>query len=460
MPYIINIDDKLCQTADLQVDTYSTTSMSLRNFPPSFISLLQSIKEHNNNERDNSVFRHPILEQNYYRYHNLSENYPKIGLLNYFASKSSSFIQHVNTKMSPPLKEISSEDLYPIAVRYTNNRDVWIIERPPFQANVTFKSARSNSSLQKSSTYQIWMPWTVMVLNVNFSSSYYSARLLFNDKPLESFDDKLMSCFFPNMYNDARMCLNQTSVELQQYLASTNSYNISTVYNYIINDYMSGGWNTDLGVGAYTAHFSSHNQNTPSLEKMKNVIYNGDSDLKIKSVYSPTGRISYNKQIINLLKYTSTLSMDEMLKIISEAKNISTSDYFALSNIIKDSHSRENDISNFTDLLIDYNRCNFDSYIHSQYVIIYTPEVYEILRSEQSRKDEYLALTKNFLQFVNNLSLNKIQKMFLDDSKLIQTDVYLDNPYILISDINTFHAIGFHDSLPKEFTKEFSLVVN
>jgi len=213
---------------------------------------------------------------------------------------------------------------YPIAVRYTDNKNVWLVERPPFLANITFKNGRSSSSTADK-PYSIWMPWTLMLLHINPEMSFYEAHLFFNDGPLTSLNEKCIPCFFPNMYSNGKMCLNQTSVMLQQHLAQVNSFDISTIYNFILNDYMMGGWNSDLGIQCFDRCVAFSN----SAAVARKTILNGRSDLskKYPSSYTVSGRISDKKYLPNFLNYFSYASLEETTSIVTECKNASSSYY-------------------------------------------------------------------------------------------------------------------------------------
>jgi len=210
-----------------------------------------------------------------------------------------------------------TDTFYPIAVRYTDNKNVWLIERPPFLANITFKNARSGS-VSTDKSYSIWMPWTLMLLQINPQMSFYEAYLLFNDGPLASLDEKCIPCFFPNMYSNGKMCLNQTSVMLQQHLAQVNSFDISTIYNFILNDYMMGGWNADLGIQAFDRCAST----SKSALNARTIVLHGRPDLpkKYPTALTPAGRISNKKYLPNFLNYFSYVSLEEITSMITEAK--------------------------------------------------------------------------------------------------------------------------------------------
>jgi len=103
---------------------------------------------------------------------------------------------------------------------------------------------------------------------------------------------------------------------LQQHLAETNSYDISTIYNFILNDYMSGGWNTDL----HLSSFDLLTYYSDTFAELKNKLRFGDHNLKIKSAVSFSGRFSLKKYYTNYFKYFSSLDLDQILSLITLAK--------------------------------------------------------------------------------------------------------------------------------------------
>ena len=257
---------------------------------------------------------------NYLNWINQSSMYPSLHSVNFNVAHSSSYFNELSTHYNA--KQFSFDKVFPIAVRYTDNKNIWLIERPPFLANVTFKNTRSSSENSAQKQYSFWMPWTVMLLTMVPEQSYYEACLFFNDSPLNSFEENAIPCFFPNIYGDGRMCLNQTSTLLQQYLSQTNSFDPATIYNFILNDYMTGGWNTDLGIQVFD-RISNISQ---TASKARKTMIHGDPTNKKKypSGATPSGRISQRKYIPNFLNYFSHSSLEEITSVISEVKEKSS----------------------------------------------------------------------------------------------------------------------------------------
>jgi len=142
------------------------------------------------------------------------------------------------------------DSLYPIAVRYINDQNVYVIERPPFKLSVDFKNARASWDTQKTQPLEIWIPWTVMILPLNGIAAGDSSnlKLFFNDGPIQSLSDNLVPVYLPNSYPDGRICWAGSFHALMSQLDTSNphSMDINYIYSSILNDYLMGGWNTDL----------------------------------------------------------------------------------------------------------------------------------------------------------------------------------------------------------------------
>jgi hypothetical protein len=112
---------------------------------------------------------------------------------------------------------------------------------------------------------------------------------------------------------------------LQQHLAQVDSFDISTIYNFILNDYMMGGWNTDLGIQAFDRCASS----SKSALNARSIVLHGRPDLpkKYPSSLTPSGRISNKKYLPNFLNYFSYASLEEITSMITEAKTANKSYY-------------------------------------------------------------------------------------------------------------------------------------
>lgn len=140
-------------------------------------------------------------------------------------------------------------NLYPIAVRAKISDSVFVVERPPFKFNVNFKPGRAHSTTKNYPQREIWAPWTVMIIDMK--NPFQNMKMFANSGPLKSFDDTLLPMPFPNSYTTGNICFSNS---LNDILENTDDSGLSMdgkrslrfVANMIINDYYSGGWNTDL----------------------------------------------------------------------------------------------------------------------------------------------------------------------------------------------------------------------
>lgn len=318
-----------------------------------------------------------IAERNYNLYLSYAEQvscYPSLRSFNFSALRSDSYFNEISNYYSN--SQTSFDNFFPIAVRYTDNKNVWLIERPPFLATITYKNSRSSYN-GKEYSYSVWMPWTVMLLSMSPQTSNYSASLFFNDGPITSLEDKAIPCFFPNMYSNGKMCLNQTTVMLQQHLAQVNSYDPATIYNFIINDYMSGGWNSDLGVQAFDRILMF----SQKAKDAKSIIINGNHEDKknYPSSTTPSGRISDKKYIPNFLNYFSKSSLDEITSIISEVKQSAQDRYYpSYSSVINEAITASSTSHPFYELFQTNSSVNR---IYIKYNLYIDPSVHNSLSS-------------------------------------------------------------------------------
>jgi len=139
--------------------------------------------------------------------------------------------------------------LYPIATRSVIDNDCIIVERSPFKISGSFKPAGSNRSSSTQIQYEFWVPWTLTVLY----KDYQKAAIYFGSSSVDSPDAKYIHCILPNIYGDSSVCFNSS---LREYNLSSNQDFRSYFYS-VINEYYSGGWNTDL-YSTYLSFLNSH----------------------------------------------------------------------------------------------------------------------------------------------------------------------------------------------------------
>lgn len=140
---------------------------------------------------------------------------------------------------SPIKMEVSSIPLYPIAIKEKIGQNGYLIERSPFKLKLNFKSSKSHNREPKKrlDTY-VWVPWSLYF----FDSTTNRISVYFGSGPSSNPDTRYVNCTFPNTYSDGTICWN----------ASLSKYDFSNIkdvrehFGMLINEYYSGGWNTDL----------------------------------------------------------------------------------------------------------------------------------------------------------------------------------------------------------------------
>lgn len=210
----------------------------------------------------------------------------------------------------------SDPSLLPLAVRYVSeDQKVYVIERPPFQIDVDFSTAKSyrmRNTPKNLVNAKIWIPWTVSVILVDYqiSSSFsnsYSFYLYFNDAPLSSMDDRLVSCYLPNSSN-GNICMGQDSAPVVKMI--NNKSSITDIYNHLFNSYF-GGWNTDLHSAIYDSEYF-----TPIINRIFSQNKKAPSSLRDFPNIRSTS--SHFKNLLYVLSHTS---LEEHLGYISYTKS-------------------------------------------------------------------------------------------------------------------------------------------
>ena len=181
-------------------------------------------------------------------------------------------------------------DLFPLAVRYVSpNKDLFVVERPPFALNnVDFSTTKSYTQRKIPkilSSQSIWIPWTVSVIRVNPSSSY-TFSLFFNDGPLQSLDDFIIPAFLPNVGTGGQVCMGQDALAGNQILSNTSSS--IKLFQHLFNSYFSG-WNSDILPSIPYLNYFFDNGRVDQVSKLKGSPKNFS---EILSHYSwPTSRV-------------------------------------------------------------------------------------------------------------------------------------------------------------------------
>lgn len=149
---------------------------------------------------------------------------------------------------------------YPVCVRYVSANYV-VVERPPFRVPVRMKYGHSMSRGGRSDKIsyenEIWIPWTVTIIDRNYLNSTYggirggSSRpvyMFFRSSALTSLDDIMVAPYTPNVYADGVICMGRTASDAFERVrqGELNPGSVTDIYNYWMNEYFSGGWNLDL----------------------------------------------------------------------------------------------------------------------------------------------------------------------------------------------------------------------
>jgi hypothetical protein len=206
--------------------------------------------------------------------------------------------------------------LYPLAVRYVSeDKNVYVIERPPFQIDVDFSTSNSYSYRtcpKYLNSIKMWIPWTVCVVSLDpkghtFSSAF-SFSIFFNDKPLSSFEEDLVPCFLPNS-SSGNICMGQDSQHVIELIKDQAP--IADIYNALFNSYFAG-WNCDLSnMLPFSNYFYSNDIIDRILKTNKGP----------KNYNSLGGSRSSGKTYNQMLYLLSNLSLEELLDYIAHCKN-------------------------------------------------------------------------------------------------------------------------------------------
>lgn len=238
------------------------------------------------------------------------------------------------------------ESQLPICVRYKSENCV-VVERPPFKVPVRINYRKSHSRWGKrkknesSFTEEIWVPWTIVILSFpngidyvnpsNSSNSFY-VSMYFRSSPLTSFDDSLILPYTPNIFNDGKICLGESYSDFHEQLNnnSINITNISQVYQYIISQYFSGGWNLDLGLAGIDYHVHRDLFDKEFLDYVHEKAKQNNNKY-ILSVFKQYGKedlikhFSEKSRIKFIFSFLSCLDLHETLDFVNKIQDINRS---------------------------------------------------------------------------------------------------------------------------------------
>jgi len=265
--------------------------------------------------------------------------------------------QYINHERSLKVFDSNTNNLYPIAVRYVSNENVYVIERPPFKLSVDFKNSRASYSSNSVTPVEIWIPWTVMILPWNqiVTGDPGHLKLYFNDGPIKSLSDCVVPVYLPNSYPDGRICWSHSFNQLLSQLNTSGpeSIDLNYLYSSILNDYLMGGWNTDLQFSYRDLQYKdSHhtvsllaNKDLPMLSLFVDTLkINPDFAKNIRSILETKFGFTKRKSLscvdgsvlkdrnnhqgsrdifLKLFAFMSSISLSDTLNFVSELKHLS-----------------------------------------------------------------------------------------------------------------------------------------
>lgn len=151
---------------------------------------------------------------------------------------------------------LENKEIYPIAVRYIDENNTYYIERPPTYTEVSFALKPG-----KNISTKIWIPWTMFVVN---EKDHYNTFLFFSSQQLQSMQSKYTPALTPNIYSQGKVCYGASFHKMDLEVD-----NIRTLYATLYNEYMSGGWNSDIGPNIEPLMY--HNTTTILQSSKKNI---------------------------------------------------------------------------------------------------------------------------------------------------------------------------------------------
>jgi len=186
----------------------------------------------------------------YFRYYN-----PRLDLVFDQATISAQVDAiHLSSIYPTPFPKSSTNDTYPMAVRYADpTNGIYVVERPPFEVDVDFsvnKSFRARKVPKLFANNKMFIPWTLSLIKLDKNSltnsySGYEFYLYFNNKPISSLDDLIIPAWLPNISASGQVCMGEDSRQVANLLSNESEFSFLEIYNTIFNSFFSG-WNSDL----------------------------------------------------------------------------------------------------------------------------------------------------------------------------------------------------------------------
>lgn len=219
----------------------------------------------------------------------------------------------------------------PIATRYITKNGFYFIERPPFKTTIDFHKSGSSSKSKSaiSGDVEIWIPWTLTIINPENPSE---TAIFLSHQQLSQNNDVYINSIFPNTYSNGRICFSNslTSLNLANSTIVNNRVDIRHLYSLIINDYIGGGWNTDLTSNLHAVTSYSHLINKNNYPLLYKFLHIDSSALTNKYPKMRPSTISkfvnyfnkYSHTVYDFYKYMfyslSLFTLEESLQFYSE----------------------------------------------------------------------------------------------------------------------------------------------
>lgn len=175
--------------------------------------------------------------------------YVKYSVSDFFETiqQSDSILKSLDNNHLSVLKKI-----FPTATRFISDNGSILIERPPFRYTIDFTPVKASKTKKKGTKkiepITVWVPWTVYKMQVNKYGTF-ALTIHFNDSPISSLNDHVFPCIFPNVFNGGQICFGSDSSVNSYFVESSikdDTYSYKELFNYLISNYYSGGWNTDI----------------------------------------------------------------------------------------------------------------------------------------------------------------------------------------------------------------------
>ena len=395
--------------------------------------------------------------------------------------------RYVNHDRSLKSSNSNIDNLYPIAVRYISDQNVYVIERPPFKIPIDFKNARAAYDAPKVEPVEIWIPWTVMIFPLNQIASGDSnyLKLYFNDGPIQSLSDCVLPVYLPNAYGDGRICWSNSFSNLlsQLNVSGPSTIDINYLYSSILNDYLMGGWNTDLGFNYRNIQYRDNSEfnrllssgNFPMLssfvdtsksnpelaQNVRNVLQEKFHFTKRRSLACIDGSIIKDKNshsgpkdiYLKLFAFMSSISLSDTLKFVSESKQtikypIKIEDLI----VVNENNNYYDDNSSISLAVTSPIKSTLvNSSVDSEYQTIkaflvytkdYTPEESGFISYSSRRGDNFPIIIDGDFSEDNSL----YELIYLDIYKLCinRHNMNPDKPFVIVVDGNT-KTLSVHD---------------